>query len=492
MTLSLQTVGLITVVMVMIVIVFLWFKHGNTVIQSILFPIFTFALFYLNAPSFLVVPEGTEPVQFLKFPFSLYERFGLIYILISNILVTLLGNYLGNSRNSVKYSATQIKKKFDRFCVDATELRIIGRDLSFLSEKSYSTQREKIDKLKANTRIICEKSDDETTIDLYQSLLNDGIQIRSYTRRDGIANLKGQIKTTEQKQSEGLFVLKTPPADRPVFAHSNKKHILSSISLLLSGGLKRFQITEMSSGYLVDSVIQQFDRTFENAVHPTIRCIALDLGGVYLNGDIDTFYNYLKEKYSIVISKKKKDRLNIDNSMMLGEITIREFLSKNVPLPQKQALDEDDWSNILLNWQNTWTPNPSMKKLISDLSQFGYCVVPFSNLDKQNGDKYLRDHYLPSCCVYYYFSYEQKHSKPSKGTFIDYEKKLKMWGYNYKPFQILLIDDESANIAQARSRKWQTMQFYNDSPEAIKNLIKELKGRGILPNNYSLPERSLD
>ena len=67
-----------------------------------------------------------------------------------------------------------------------------------------------------------------------------------------------------------------------------------------------------------------------------------------------------------------------------------------------------------------------------------------------------------------------------------------MWGYNYKPFQILLIDDEPANIAQARSRKWQTMQFYNDRPEAIKNLIKELKGRGILPNNYSLPERSLD
>lgn len=141
---------------------------------------------------------------------------------------------------------------------------------------------------------------------MYQSLLNEGIQIRSYTRRDGIANLKGQIKTTEQKQSEGLFVLKAPSSDRPIFAHSNKKQNFNSISLLLSNGLKRFQITEMSGGYLVDSVIQQFDRTFENAVHPTIRCIALDLGGVYLNGDIDTFYNYLKVKYSIVINKKRK------------------------------------------------------------------------------------------------------------------------------------------------------------------------------------------
>ena len=71
---------------------------------------------------------------------------------------------LGNNRNNVKYSATQIKNKFNRFCMDATELRIIGRDLSFLSEKNYSTQREKIVKLKANTRIICERSDDETTI----------------------------------------------------------------------------------------------------------------------------------------------------------------------------------------------------------------------------------------------------------------------------------------------------------------------------------------
>lgn len=135
MIVSLQTAGVIIAIIVMIIIVFLWFKHGNTVIQSILFPIFTFLLFYLNAPSFIVVPEGTEPAQFLKFPFSLYEKFGLIYILISNILVTLLGNYLGNNRNNVKYSATQIKNKFNRFCMDATELRIIGRDLSFLPEK---------------------------------------------------------------------------------------------------------------------------------------------------------------------------------------------------------------------------------------------------------------------------------------------------------------------------------------------------------------------
>ena len=488
MIVSLQTAGVIIAIIVMIIIVFLWFKHGNTVIQSILFPIFTFLLFYLNAPSFIVAPEGTEPAQFLKFPFSLYEKFGLIYILISNILVTLLGNYLGNNRNNVKYSATQIKNKFNRFCMDATELRIIGRDLSFLSEKNYSTQREKIVKLKANTRIICERSDDETTIDLYQTLLNDGIQIRSYTRRDGIANLKGQIKTTEQKQTEGLFVLKAPSIDRPIFVHSNKKQNFNSIRLMLSNSLKRFQITEMSGGYLIDSVIQQFNRTFENGVHPTIRCIALDLGGVYLNGDIDTFYNYLKEKFSIVINKRKKDRLNIDDSMMLGKITIREFLSKMIPPAKMQALDEDDWSNILLKWQSTWTPNPIMKQLVTDLSQFGYCVIPFSNLDKQNGDKYLREHYFPSCCVYYYFSYEQNHNKPARKTFIDYEMKLKTWGYNYKSFQILLIDDESANIAQARSRGWQTLQFYNDTPEAIKNLIKELKDRGILPNNYSLPE----
>lgn len=323
---------------------------------------------------------------------------------------------------------------------------------------------------------------------IYQTLLNDGIQIRSYTRRDGIANLKGQIKTTEQKQTEGLFVLKAPSIDRPIFVHSNKKQNFNSIRLMLSNSLKRFQITEMSGGYLIDSVIQQFNRTFENGVHPTIRCIALDLGGVYLNGDIDTFYNYLKEKFSIVINKRKKDRLNIDDSMMLGKITIREFLSKMIPPAKMQALDEDDWSNILLKWQSTWTPNPIMKQLVTDLSQFGYCVIPFSNLDKQNGDKYLREHYFPSCCVYYYFSYEQNHNKPARKTFIDYEMKLKTWGYNYKSFQILLIDDESANIAQARSRGWQTLQFYNDTPEAIKNLIKELKDRGILPNNYSLPE----
>lgn len=53
MIVSLQTAGVIIAIIVMIIIVFLWFKHGNTVIQSILFPIFTFLLFYLNAPSLI-------------------------------------------------------------------------------------------------------------------------------------------------------------------------------------------------------------------------------------------------------------------------------------------------------------------------------------------------------------------------------------------------------------------------------------------------------
>lgn len=337
----------------------------------------------------------------------------------------------------------------------------------------YRTQRDKIRNLGNNAKLLCARTDDSELIDLYHDLLKNGIQIRSYTARDGIANLKGQIKIDELNERLGLFVLKTPQPPK-CFCKSAQSNL--------------FEITGIRNGYLLEAVDQQFDKTFSNSLHPVIRCIALDLGGVYFDGDIDQFYDYLWKNYSISIKKSAKDRLNIDDDLMCGKITVREFITQRaLKKAALEKLTEKDWEKILNQWQNTWQPNPKIRQVIISLSQFGYNIIPFSNLDQQNGEKYIREHYLPECCTNYFFSYEQKKPKPSKNAFIAFTELAKKKRYIQAPWQILLIDDEIKNLESASAQEWEILQFYNDSsPNAVVELVQKLKQMNILPEDYSV------
>ena len=87
-----------------------------------------------------------------------------------------------------------------------------------------------------------------------------------------------------------------------------------------------------------------------------------------------------------------------------------------------------------------------IKEIIIHLSQLGYTVVPFSNLDKQNGEKYIREHDLPECCTTYFFSYDRQETKPNKRAFEAFTKFVKEKGYVQEAYQILLIDDEIENL----------------------------------------------
>lgn len=152
-----------------------------------------------------------------------------------------------------------------------------------------------------------------------------------------------------------------------------------------------------------------------------------------------------------------------------------------------EKLTEKDWEKILNQWQNTWQPNPKIRQVIISLSQFGYNIIPFSNLDQQNGEKYIREHYLPECCTNYFFSYEQKKPKPSKNAFIAFTELAKKKRYIQAPWQILLIDDEIKNLESASAQEWEILQFYNDSsPNAVVELVQKLKQMNILPEDYSV------
>lgn len=441
-----------------------WYKRDDALLKSLLFSVWICIIIWLNAPNFLSIIDGsTLKKSVFTLPFELFYNYGIAYTIISDALLTSAGILFGKQwAADSKYSKSQTKKEFDTFIQNATEIKIIGRDLDFLLNNNYSSQLSKIKKLKQKAKLLCEQTNDEELIKLYRDLIENGNQVRCYSSRDGIANIKGQIKTDNSKSTYGIFVTD---------CIRNRR------------GIPTYEMTKMSSGYLVDSVSQQFDYTFDNSLTPVIKCIALDLGGVYLDGDLDDFYSFLHEKYGIKIKRQRLDKVNINNDLMLGKITIKDFISKKIS-QKAQVLSAEDWDDILRRWQSNWTPNPNMKKLVIDLAGYGYKIIPFSNLDRENGDTYIREQYLPSCCEHQYFSYQKGKSKPNHTAFNDFFGFAKLLGYVYAEYQILLIDDQNENITSAERLGWAAIHY--NSKSDINELIEKLKSAAILPASYSL------
>ena len=453
---------------IMLIIVFVsWFRGSGNIKRTILYTAWSMALFALNMPNFFEIVDGSEiKYSWLKYLFSMAEKLGIFYSIISNIILAIIGIYIGNSwEKSQMISEKEVKKRFDDFTSDASELKIIGKDLNFLGDENYNQQCENIRKLGDKARLLCEQTDVDSLIKLYHTFMESGNQIRYYTIKEGIANLKAQIKMDTRTRNIGLF------ATRIDYSYTNKR---------------QFELTTIDSGYLLQTISKEFDHVFSESLNPVIKCIALDLGGVYFDGDIDDFYEYIKKDYGLAIHKNKDDKLNIDNKLMLGEISIKEFIKEKTSSKYKcNNLTEEDWENILHKWGNIWKPNEQMKKIFEYIGEEGIYIVPFSNLDIDNGNKYLREHYLPSCCTEHFFSYEQNCSKPSNDAFEQYfdyvKKKFKI---NY-PFQILLIDDQEKNISKAREHNWEYIKYIT-RVDKVTDLIFKLKEKGILPQSFSL------
>ncbi len=458
-------------IMLFIVGIF-WCRRNNDLIQNILLSVWICLVYWLNAPNFLNIIEGTElKKNILNIPLNFYQSLGTVYIFISNVLLAILGVMVSKQWSKNKhYNSKEVKQKFDMFAEDAAELRVIGHDLDFLLDDKYTMQRAKIEKLRDKAMLLCAFPNEERLIKLYNDLMNKEIKVRAYSGKEGVANLKGQIKIDGKKRESGIFVLKSSSDERVKIPFIDRQYN------------RFFELTELSAGYLVDSISKQFDRTFSESKNPVIRCIALDLGGVYLDGDIDDFYMYIKQEFDIKIPTYKGDRLNINDKMMLGDITIKEYLME--VSDDMKNLDDCKWEKIQERWQQTWSPNKNMKRLMEDVAKYGYEIIPFSNLDRENGDKYIRDNYLPLCCKERYLSYERKMSKPHEQTFKDFSKFVKSKDVIYGEYQILLIDDQKENISIATELGWKTIYYSNKT--SIEKLIEQFQIIGILPEEYNL------
>lgn len=458
---------------VMLIIVFcVWFKSEINMRRTIMYTVWTFVIFWVNLPTFFV---GTEQLKMkyslLEIPFNLYNLLGVGYVIFANILLTVAGTWIGKSWDKVIYADEKtIKNKFDSFANDASELKIIGRDLDYLANERYADQAKHVTQLKGKAKLLCEQTDDPKLIQLYQKLLKNGNQIRYYTEREGIANLKAQIKVDMHRKEYGLFVTKINYSTAKGFKYNKNT----------------FEINNLESGFLLQAVSREFDRLFDNSLNPVIKCIALDLGGVYFEGDLDDFYDFLENNYEIKMNRNKQDKLNIYDKLTLGEINIEEFIKIKTTTKYKcKSLTKEDWENIVKKWGETWKPDEKLKRLFEYIGTLGVDIIPFSNLDRENGNRYLREFYFPLCCTEHFFSYEQKCCKPTQEAFDKFFEFAKQKANIQFPFQILLIDDQDGNISMAKDMNWNSVKFINGK-NSVDDLVKRLKRKGIIPGSFEL------
>ena len=456
----------------LLIVFFIWYKSEGDLKRTIVYTLWTFAIFWINSPSFFVGTDGLKVKNtFVRIPFELDRIFDPWYIIIGNILLTIVGVKIGNSWEKIDcISEKAMKKKYDDFTKDAYELKVIGRDLDYLEKEQYKEQTKRIKRMGKKAKLLCEKPSEPHLIELYHELLESGNQVRYYTERDGIANLKAQIKVDSHRMEDGLFATKIDSSSSNKFWKKRSK----------------FEVNNLESSFLLQTVSKEFDRVFANSLNPVVKCIALDLGGVYLDGDLDEFYDFLLQKYGIRMVRNKQDKINIDDELMLGRIKIKDFImEKAINKEIFSNFKSNAWDNIKEQWGQTWKKNLEFKKLFEYIGNEDIFIVPFSNLDEDNGDRYLREHYLPDCCMEHFFSYEKGVSKPNKQAFDDFYEFVKQ-KYNIQfKYQIMLIDDQEENISMAREVGWCSIRFIR-SEQNIIDLIDILKGEGILPCNYKL------
>lgn len=488
-------------VYLLIILLVIWLVFGsfyskqNGILSSILFTIEVTLIIWLNMPLLVTVPDGaTFNPSFIEFPFKLYQLFGLGYSFTCNALLTIIGVPISSAMINKKPHCSKkvINKQFNDYIENATSLKIIGKDLDFLLRDDCKRQKERLLDLKDSVEILCANPYScgmfdydklQQLIALYNELAKQGNKIRFYNDKDGISNLLGQIKVDNQRKESGLFVYKLEKEDGLIEGRSKSK----------------FTYEKHINGYLVDIVRDKFDETFNQGLNPIVKYVALDIGGVYLNGDVDNFRDFLLKEYKIALPKSSNDRLDLNSDLSTGKINILKYVENACDSDSKKrfkALSKENKETILRKWNSTWQKDEKAYLLVEKLLSLGYEVIPFSNVDKDNGDMYIREHYFPVDCRHFVFSYKYGVSKEGGALFekfVDIVNKLfndnsseKTERYQVEGYQILLIDDHKDNVNTAKSMGWNTIHFDKSSGQTIDDLIMLLKEKSMLPQDFKL------
>lgn len=229
-------------IIILIIILFLVFNiiWKNELIKSLFFTVCFIIVLWINIPCFVSISDVEQGNNLVTLPFYLNDKFGILYIIFANILLGGILFIQSQLTNKVKYSYKEIKKIYDNFGDDAVELYIIGKDLDFLYKEKFKKQTDRIVHLKSNCKLLCESTTDKKLLNLYKKVYEQGVEIRFYTQKDNVINLKGQIKTDQSGIKKAIF---TPRLNKKYLLISTDNQFL--VSTILEQCIKVYQKKDM-------------------------------------------------------------------------------------------------------------------------------------------------------------------------------------------------------------------------------------------------------
>lgn len=216
---------IVLILILMLVFNIVW---KNELTKSLFFTICFIIVLWINMPCFVSLSSLEQGNNLAKFPFYLNDKFGILYVIIANLLLGIILFLQSKLTNKTEYSHREIKNIYDRFGDDAVELYVIGKDLDFLYKEKYRKQTDRIEHLKNHCKLLCEATTDENLLNLYRKVSKQGVEIRFYIHKDNVTNLKGQIKTDQNGIKKAIF---TPRLNKKYFLLSTDNQFLVSTIL---------------------------------------------------------------------------------------------------------------------------------------------------------------------------------------------------------------------------------------------------------------------
>ena len=125
---------IVLILILMLVFNIVW---KNELTKSLFFTICFIIVLWINMPCFVSLSSLEQGNNLAKFPFYLNDKFGILYVIIANLLLGIILFLQSKLTNKTEYSHREIKNIYDRFGDDAVELYVIGKDLDFLYKEKY-------------------------------------------------------------------------------------------------------------------------------------------------------------------------------------------------------------------------------------------------------------------------------------------------------------------------------------------------------------------
>ena len=371
----------------------------------------------------------------------------IISVIITIIITFYLGIYLVEKqkiKDKILFTEDEINIEFDKNIEDAEKLIICGGDLNFL--QNSQKQKERIEKMSGRVKILAHYDKDLGSTDqkkIYRDLVEKKVQLQNCKKEEGFS-VKGQLK----KNTSGFY--------SALFAIKNKGNFYKKI--------------EISDQNIVKILWKELEVQHEKGKNPLIRGILMDLGGVFFEGDYyRDFLQKVEELLEIKIKRENNEKRLLDYSLNLGERNIVEYIRDIVE--KKLTIEEEEQIENL--WSKVWKPNTKMVEIVKKIKENGIDVYPCSNLDKENGLRYIERGDFLEFSDSRFLSYEMKRVKTRADFFQKVIEILTKKKSNLCPFELVLIDDQEKNLTLAGTVGIQGIHYKN--PMELENELKRRK-----------------